>query len=78
MWRQTYVHEARLWRHFAGTGPYVPLGCFAGLKLVAVFELIGILMESNVPSFFERNMRFLCYSAALYIKIHRFQSQGQA
>ena len=42
MWRQTYEHEAPLWSHFAGTGPSVPLGCFSGLKLVVVFELIGI------------------------------------
>ena len=35
-------------------------------------------MESNVPSFFEHNMRFLCYSAALYFHINRFQSEGQA
>ena len=73
-----YEHEAPLLRHFAGTGPYVPLGCFSGLKLVVVFELIGILTESNVPSFFEHNMRFLCYSAALCIQINMFQSKGQA
>ena len=36
------------------------------------------LMESNVPSFFEHNMRYLCYSAALCIQIKRFQSEGQA
>ena len=27
-------------------------------------------------SFFEHNMRFLCYSAALCIQINRFQSEG--
>ena len=43
-----------------------------------VFELIGILTESNVLSFFEYNMRFLCYSAALCFQINRFQSEGQA
>ena len=55
--------------------PWVSMGCFSGLKLVVVFELIGILMESNVPSFFEDNMRFLCYSAALCIQINGFQCQ---
>ena len=35
-------------------------------------------MESNVPSFFEHKMRFLCYSAALCIQINRFQFEGQA
>ena len=45
---------------------------------MVVFELIGILTESNIPSFFEHNMRFLCNSAALCIKINRFQSEGQA
>ena len=48
------------------------------LKLVVVFELIGILLESNVRSFFERNMWFICHSTALYIQINRFQSKGQA
>ena len=43
MWHQTYEHEAPLWRHFAGTDPYVPLGCFLGLKLVVVFELIDFV-----------------------------------
>ena len=33
------------------------------------------LTESNVPSFFEHNMRYLCYSAALCIPIDRFQSE---
>ena len=42
MWRQTYEHEAPLWRHFAGTGPTVPLACFSELKLVGVYEMIGI------------------------------------
>ena len=36
----------------------VPLGCFSGLKLVVMFELIGNLLQSNVTSFFEYNMRF--------------------
>ena len=35
-------------------------------------------MESNVPSFFEHNMRFLCYSDALCVQINRFQSKGHA
>ena len=35
-------------------------------------------MESNVPSFFEHKMRFLCYLAALCFQINRFQSDGQA
>ena len=78
MWRQTYEHEAPLWRHFAGTGPSVPLGWSSGLKLAVVFECIGILTESNDPSFFEHKMRFLCYSAAQCIQINRFQSKGQA
>ena len=56
----------------------VPLGCFLGLKLVVVLEVIGILTENNVSSFFEHNMRFLCYSAALCFQINRFQSEGQA
>ena len=43
---------------FRWNRPYIPLGCFLGLKLVAVFELISILTESNVPSFFEHNVRF--------------------
>ena len=32
MWRQTYEHEAPLWRHFAGTGPSVPPGLFLRAK----------------------------------------------
>ena len=43
-----------------------------------MFELIGILTESNVPSFFEHNMKFLCYSATLCFKNNRVQSKGQA
>ena len=39
------------------------------LKFVLMLKLIGI------PSFFERNMRFLCYSDALFIQIKRFQQQ---
>ena len=35
-------------------------------------------MESNVSSFFEHNIRCLCYSAALYFQINWFQSEGQA
>ena len=58
--------------------PICTLGCFSVLKLVVVFELIGILTESNVPSIFEHNMRFLCNNAALCIQINRFQSKGQA
>ena len=65
-------------RHFAESGPTVPLGCFLGLKLVVVLEFICILMESNVPLFFEHNMRFLCYSAALCIQNIRLQFEGQA
>ena len=61
-----------------GSGPYVPLGCFLWLKLEDVFKLIGILTKSNVPSLFEHNMRFLCYSAALCIQINMFQTEGQA
>ena len=49
-----------------------------GQKLVVVFELNGILTESNVPSFFEHNMTFLCQSAALCIQINSFLSDGQA
>ena len=45
MQRQTYEHKAPLWRHFAGSGPIVPLGCFSALKLIVVFELIGIFNE---------------------------------
>ena len=51
---------------------------FGAKKLIVVFELIVFLTESNVPSFFEHNMRFLCYSAALCVQINRFQSEGQA
>ena len=36
------------------------------------------LKESNVPTFFAHNMRFSCYSGALFIQINRFQSKGQA
>ena len=61
----------------AGTGPSLPLGCFSGLKLIVVFELIGILTKSNVPTIFEHNMRFLCYFAGLCIQINRFKSEGQ-
>ena len=43
-----------------------------------MFDLIGILTESNDPSFFEHNMRFLCYSAAQCDHINRFQSKGKA
>ena len=60
MWRQTYEHEAPMWRHFAGTGLYLPLGCFTRLNVVDVFELIVIFWESNVLFFFENNMMFLC------------------
>ena len=56
--------------------PICTPGLLLGLKLLVVFELIGILTESNVLSFFEHNMRFLCYSAALCIQINRFQSEG--
>ena len=28
------------------------------LKLVVVFEITGILTESNIPPFFKHNMRF--------------------
>ena len=55
-----------------------PIGCFSGLKLEVVFELICIFNGNNVPSFFEHKMRFLCYFAALGIQINRFQSEGQA
>ena len=51
--------------------PLCTLGCFSGLKLKVVFEMIG-------PSFFEHNMRFLYYSAVLCIQINRLQSVGQA
>ena len=54
------------------------IGCFSGLKLVVVFELIGIFNGNNVRSFFEHNMRCLCYFVALCIQINRFQSEGQA
>ena len=47
------------------------------LKLVIVFELTGILMESNVPSLFEHNMSVFCYSTALCIQINRFQSEAE-
>ena len=59
-------------------GPSVPLGCFLGLKLVVVFELIGTLTKSNVPSIFEHNMRYLCYSVALCIQINNFSPNGRA
>ena len=58
--------------------PICTPGLLPGLNLVVVFELIGFLTESNVPSFFEHNMRFLCYSAALCILINRFQSEEQS
>ena len=58
--------------------PICTPGLLLGLKLVVVFEFIGILTESNVPSFFEHNMRFLCYSTTLCIQINRVQSKGQA
>ena len=40
--------------------------------------MISFLTESSVPSFFEHNMGFLCYSAVLCIQINRVQSEGQA
>ena len=33
-------------------------------------------MESNIPTFFEHNIRFLSYSITLCIQINRFQSEG--
>ena len=42
------------------------------LKLVVVIELIDILTESNVSSFFEHTLRFSCCSAALCIQVKRF------
>ena len=40
------------------------------LKLVVVFEMIGILTESNAPPFFEHNMRFFMLSrCAMYSKL---------
>ena len=47
--------------------------CTPGLLLVA-----KTLLASNVPFFFEHNMRFLCYSNMLCIQINRFKSEGQA
>ena len=55
-----------------------PLGCITEIKLVVVFELICILMESNFLSFLEHNMRFLCYFPALCIHNDRFHYEGQA
>ena len=63
---------------FRWNWPTCTLGCFSGLKLVAVFEMIGILMQSNIPPFFEHNMRYFTYSAALCIQIYRFQSKWVA
>ena len=37
-----------------------------------------IFNEKYFPSFFEHNIRFLCYSDALCIRIKRFYIKGQA
>ena len=74
----TSEHEAQLRCHFAGTGTSIQLSCFSGLKLILVFELIAVLTESNGQSFFEHDMRFWGYSAAICNHINRFQSKGQA
>ena len=58
--------------------PICTPGLLLGAKLVVVYELIGILTESHVPSLSKHNMRLLCYSVALCIQINRFQSEGQA
>ena len=50
---------------------------FSGLTLIVVFKLIGILMESNILSFFEHIMRFLCYSTALCFKLIGFSPKGR-
>ena len=58
--------------------------CTPGLLLGAktcsfvLNDWLVFLMESNIPPFFEHNMRFLSYSAALCIQMNRFQSEGQA
>ena len=37
-----HIDDKYFTSHIAGTCPSVPLGCFSGLKLVVVFDLIGI------------------------------------
>ena len=58
-----YEHVGPLSCHFAGSGPSVPLGC---------------LRSKFVPSFFEHNMRILCYSGGLCIHINRFEIKEQS
>ena len=44
---------------------------------MVVFELIGIFKKSNVPSFFEHNMRFFYVIPLRYaFKSIGFQSEG--
>ena len=61
----------------AGTGPSVSLGCFSGINFVVVFELIGIITESNVPSF----LNIICGSYVIPLR-YVFKliglSEGQA
>ena len=63
---------------FRWNRPICTPGLLFGAKTRSLCFVIGILTESNVLSFFDHNMRFLCYSAALCIRINRFQSEGQA
>ena len=69
----TSLEPAHLYSWVASQG-----GERGGGKPVVVFEMIGILKESNIPPFFEHNLRFLSYSTALCIQINRLQSKGQA
>ena len=38
-----------------------------GLQLIVIFELLGILTESNIPPFFEHNMRFFYLIPQRYV-----------
>ena len=55
--------------------PICTPGLLLGAKFVVVFQLIGIFNRKQCSSFFDHNMKFLCYSAALCIQIqtNRFQ-----
>ena len=59
--------------------PICTPGLLIRAKIVVGFETIGILMESNIPPFFEHNMSFFyILFRSLCIQINRFQSEGQA
>ena len=49
-----------------------------GLLLGAKTRRLIFLTESNIPSFFEQNLTYLCYSAALCIQINNFRPNGMA